>query len=262
MIEARNLNKSFTSGSGNKAKRVTAVQDVSLVARDGAITGLLGPNGAGKTTSLRIIATLVKPDSGQALVDGHDTVSDAMAARRALGVLSEARGLYNRLTARENIRYFGRLRGMSDAAIEAGIVRLAELIDMTELLNRRTEGFSQGERMKVAIARALIHDPQNLVLDEPTNGLDIMSTRALRELIRRLRDAGKCILMSSHIMQEVSSLSDHIVVVTRGLAVNQGTPAELIERSGAANLEDAFVLLTAEDHASSAPRHPASAGLP
>ena len=253
MIEARNLNKSFTSGSGSKAKRVTAVHDVSLVAQDGAITGLLGPNGAGKTTSLRIIATLVKPDGGQALVDGHDSVNDAMAARRSLGVLSEARGLYNRLTARENIRYFGRLRGMSDAAIETSICRLAELIDMTELLNRRTEGFSQGERMKVAIARALIHDPQNLVLDEPTNGLDIMSTRALRELIRRLRDTGKCILMSSHIMQEVSALSDHIVVVSHGRAVNQGTPAELIERTGAANLEDAFVLLTAPDQAAPAP---------
>ena len=252
MIEARNLNKSFTSGSGKTAKRITAVHDVSLLARDGAITGLLGPNGAGKTTSLRIIATLVAPDSGQALVDGHDSVLEAMAARSALGVLSEARGLYNRLTARENIRYFGRLRGMSDAAIELGISRLSELIDMNELLNRRTEGFSQGERMKVAIARALIHDPQNLVLDEPTNGLDIMSTRALRELIRRLRDAGKCILMSSHIMQEVSALSDHIVVVSKGRAVNQGTAAELIERTGAANLEDAFVQLTTEHDAAPA----------
>jgi sodium transport system ATP-binding protein len=253
MIEARNLNKSFTSGKGKSAKRVTAVHDVSLIARDGAITGLLGPNGAGKTTSLRIIATLVTPDQGQALVDGHDTILDAMAARKVLGVLSEARGLYNRLTARENIRYFGRLRDMTDDAIDAGIGRLAELIDMNELLDRRTEGFSQGERMKVAIARALIHDPQNLVLDEPTNGLDIMATRALRELIRRLRDAGKCILMSSHIMQEVSALCDHIVVVSHGRAVNQGTPSELIERTGAANLEDAFVLLTSGEHLAPTP---------
>ncbi len=249
MIEARNLNKSFISGKGKTAKRITAVHDVSLIAQDGAITGLLGPNGAGKTTSLRIIATLVAPDQGQALVDGHDSVTDAMAARKVLGVLSEARGLYNRLTARENIRYFGRLRGMGDEAIDAGIGRLAGMIEMSELLERRCEGFSQGERMKVAIARALIHDPQNLLLDEPTNGLDIMSTRALRELIRRLRDAGKCILMSSHIMQEVSALSDHIVVVSKGRAVNQGTPAQLIEQTGAANLEDAFVQLTAEDHA-------------
>jgi sodium transport system ATP-binding protein len=176
-----------------------------------------------------------------------------MAARKVLGVLSEARGLYNRLTARENIRYFGRLRGMGDEAIDSAIGRLAEMIEMSELLERRCEGFSQGERMKVAIARALIHDPQNLVLDEPTNGLDIMSTRALRELIRRLRDAGKCILMSSHIMQEVSALSDHIVVVSKGRAVNQGTPAQLIEQTGAANLEDAFVQLTAEDHAAPPP---------
>ncbi len=246
MIECRNLHKVFVTGSGKKRRQVTAVENVSLIAHDGQVTGLLGPNGAGKTTTLRMIATLVKADQGAALIDGFDCNAEAASARSVLGVLSEARGLYQRLTARENIRYYGRLRGMRDAVIDEAIDRLAELIDMQLLLERRCEGFSQGERMKVAIARALIHDPQNLLLDEPTNGLDIMSTRALRDLIRRLRDAGKCVLMSSHIMQEVTALSDRIVVIAHGHAIEQGTPSELIERAGAANLEDAFVILTGE----------------
>jgi sodium transport system ATP-binding protein len=249
VISVRELRKSFVSGRGKSERRIDAVAGVSLDAPDGQITGLLGPNGAGKTTTLRMISTLVHPDSGAALVDGFDTVSASMEVRRRLGMLSDARGLYLRLTARENIRYYGRLRGMSDESIESAIDRLAPLIDMTDLLERRTDGFSQGERMKVAIARALIHDPQNVVLDEPSNGLDIMSTRALRELLRGLRDAGKCILMSSHIMQEVAALSERIVIIAHGRAIAAGTAEELMAQAKANSLEVAFVALAGHEAA-------------
>jgi len=238
MIEAAGLGKQFDA--------VTAVSDVSFTAPDGHITGLLGPNGAGKTTTLRMISTLVRPTRGIARVDGIDVTREPLAVRARLGVLSDARGLYVRLTARENIAYYGALRAMAPAAIEAGIARLAELLDMTALLDRRVDGFSQGERMKVAIARALVHDPPNVLLDEPTNGLDVMTTRSLREVIRRLREAGKCVLFSSHVMQEVSHLCDEIVIVAHGRVVARGTPAQLLEQSGRADLEDAFVHLAGE----------------
>jgi sodium transport system ATP-binding protein len=238
LIEVADLAKHFGA--------VQAVRHVTFRAPDGAITGLLGPNGAGKTTTLRMIATLVAPTHGTARVDGIDCVVDPLAVRSRIGVLSDARGLYVRLTARENIRYYGELRGMGGAAIEAAIERLAELLDMRELLDRRTDGFSQGERMKVAIARTLIHDPPNVMLDEPTNGLDVMTTRKLRDVIRRLRDAGKCVLFSSHVMQEVSALCDEIVIVAKGSVVAQGTAAQLLARSGRGNLEDAFVHLSGE----------------
>ena len=224
--------------------RVEAVRGVSFSAADGETTGLLGPNGAGKTTTLRMIGTLVVPDGGHALVDGHDSVRDANIVRERLGVLSDARGLYVRLTARENIRYYGRLRALSEERIERSIERLAELLEMKPLLDRRTDGFSQGERMKVAIARALVHDPQNLVLDEPSNGLDVNATRALRALIRQLREAGKCIVMSSHIMQEVLALADRIVIVAEGRTVASGTTEAVIAEAGATDLEDAFFKLT------------------
>jgi sodium transport system ATP-binding protein len=249
MIEAEELAKSFVTKTDGKsrsrvARRVDAVRGVSFVADDGAITGLLGPNGAGKTTTLRMIATLVLPDAGRARVDGHDSAVDPVAVRERLGVLSDARGLYVRLTARENIRYYGRLRGMSDDAIDVAIDRLADLLEMRAIVDRRTDGFSQGERMKVAIARALVHDPQNLMLDEPSNGLDVTATRALRALLRRLRDAGKCIVMSSHIMQEVTALADRIVIVAEGRAVANGTTDSVIAEAGAVDLEDAFFKLT------------------
>ena len=240
MIEAAGLGKQFDA--------VTAVSDVSFTAPDGHITGLLGPNGAGKTTTLRMISTLVRPTRGIARVDGIDVTREPLAVRARLGVLSDARGLYVRLTARENIAYYGALRAMAPAAIDAGIARLAELLDMTALLDRRVDGFSQGERMKVAIARALVHDPPNVLLDEPTNGLDVMTTRSLREVIRRLREAGKCVLFSSHVMQEVSHLCDEIVIVAHGRVVARGTPAQLLEQSGRADLEDAFVRLAGEAH--------------
>jgi sodium transport system ATP-binding protein len=236
VIEARALAKQFGA--------VAAVRDVSFVAPDGAITALLGPNGAGKTTTLRMISALVKPSQGKAFVDGVDVAANPLGARARTGVLSDARGLYGRLTARENIVYYGALRGLAPAAIDAAVARLAEWLDLAAILDRRTDGFSQGERMKVAIARALVHDPSNVMLDEPTNGLDVMTTRSLRDVIRRLREAGKCVLFSSHVMQEVSALCDTIVIVARGAVVASGSNAELLAASGRDNLEDAFVQLT------------------
>jgi len=238
LIEVTDLAKRFGE--------VHAVRHVTFRAPDGAITALLGPNGAGKTTTLRMIATLVAPTHGTARVDGIDCGAEPLAVRARLGVLSDARGLYARLTARENIRYYGELRGMDRAAIAAAIERLAELLDLTAILDRRTDGFSQGERMKVAIARTLVHDPPNVMLDEPSNGLDVMTTRKLREVIRALRDAGKCVLFSSHVMQEVSALCDEIVIVARGSVVARGTAEQLLAASGRANLEDAFVHLSGE----------------
>jgi sodium transport system ATP-binding protein len=233
-------------GLAKRFGAVEAVRDVSFEAPDGRITALLGPNGAGKTTTLRMIATLVAPTQGHARVDGHDVAREPLAVRAAIGMLSDARGLYGRLTARENIAYYGELRAMRPAAIEAAIERLAELLDMKALLDRRTDGFSQGERMKVAIARALVHDPPNVILDEPSNGLDVMTTRNLRDVIRNLRAAGKCVLYSSHVMQEVSALCDEIVIVAHGAVAAHGTADELLAQSGRANLEDAFVALAGE----------------
>lgn len=220
-----------------------AVRDVSFEAKDCEITGFLGPNGAGKTTTLRVLSTLIRPDGGQAFVDGVDVVARPSDARRRIGVLPDARGLYPRLTAREHIRYFGRLHGLAGQTLENRIDALSDLLDIRDLLDRRTEGFSQGERMKVSIARSLVHDPRNVLLDEPTNGLDVMSIRALRVLIRRLRDAGHCVVFSSHVMQEVTALCDRLVVIAHGRVVAQGTPAELLRETGHASLEEAFVHL-------------------
>ena len=228
------------------SKRFGAVQALAAVtfdAPDGAITGILGPNGAGKTTLMRILATLLRPDAGTALVDGHDGTRDPIAVRRRFGILSDAKGLYPRLTARENVDYFGALYGLPRARIDARREALFAQLDMGALAGRRTDGFSQGEKMKTAIARALIHDPQNVLLDEPTNGLDVIATRAMRELIRALRDAGKCVLFSSHIMQEVSAVCDRIIVLNRGRVVAAGAPQDLLRASGSATLEDAFVSL-------------------
>jgi sodium transport system ATP-binding protein len=242
MITAEHLRKTFP-GKGKDKTRVVAVDDVGFSARDGEITGLLGPNGAGKTTSLRMLYTLMRPESGRVLVDGVDVASDAEAARRALGVLPDARGVYKRLTARENIRYFGELHGMTRAQIDARIAILAEALQMQDFLDRQTEGFSQGQRTKTAIARALVHDPRNVILDEPTNGLDVMTTRGLREFLRRLRGEGRCVIFSSHIMQEVAALCDRIVVIAHGKVVAQGSADELRAQTGEENLEDAFVRL-------------------
>ena len=233
MIEVRDLHKAFGA--------VKAVDGVTFSAADGQITGLLGPNGAGKTTSLRMLYTLMKPDAGQVLVDGIDAAVDPTGVRRRLGVLPDSRGLYKRLTSRENIRYFGRLHGLDDALIAQRTQALSDALEMGDIIERRTEGFSQGQRVKTAIARALVHDPRNVILDEPTNGLDVMATRAMRRFLLQLKAEGRCVLFSSHIMQEVAALCDRIVIVARGRVVAEGTPDELRAQTGEANLEDAFV---------------------
>ena len=244
MIAMDDLRKQFTTGRGRHARTVVAVDGMTLHAQDGAITGLLGPNGAGKTTSLRMLVGLVTPDSGTVRVDGVDLHDDPQGVRARLGVLSDARGLYPRLTARENIVYHGRLHGIADDVAQARCEHLGRLLEMQALLDRRTDGFSQGERMKTALARALVHDPDNIVLDEPTNGLDVVATRALREALRVLRDeTGKCIVFSTHIMQEVGRLCDRVVVVARGRHVADGTVASLCEQAGCDDFEDAFVRL-------------------
>ena len=237
MIEVDALRKSFVTRGGS----IRAVDGVSFRARDGEITGLLGPNGAGKTTALRMLYTLMRPDEGRVLVDGLDPGVQPSDVRRRLGVLPDARGVYKRLTARENIAYFGRLHGMDDAAITARVERLVAALGMQDFIDRRAEGFSQGQRTKTAIARALVHDPRNVVLDEPTNGLDVMTTRSLRHFLQELKAEGRCVLFSSHIMQEVAALCDRIVVIARGRVVAQGTPDQLRAQTGQQNLEDAFV---------------------
>lgn len=233
MIEVRDLHKRFGP--------VEALKGVSFTAPDGRITGLLGPNGAGKTTTLRILYTVLRPDRGTARIDGHDTVNEPRLAQGCIGALPDSHGLYPRLTARENIRYYGRLHGIKRAELEDEIEHLLTLLEMQAIADRRTEGFSNGERLKVAIGRALVHRPHNVLLDEPTNGLDVMSTRAMRAIIRRLRDEGKTVLFSSHIMQEVSALCDHIVVIAQGEVAGSGTPDELQRETNQRTLEDAFV---------------------
>ena len=237
MIEVHDLHKSFATKTGP----VRAVQGVSFSARDGEITGLLGPNGAGKTTTLRMLYTLMTPDAGTVKVDGVDAAQDAEGVRRRLGVLPDARGVYKRLSARENIAYFGRLHGMSDADIARRTAELSAALGMEDVLDRQAEGFSQGQRTKTAIARALVHDPRNVILDEPTNGLDVMTTRGLRDFLRQLRGEGRCVIFSSHIMQEVAALCDRIVVIAKGTVMAAGTPDELRAQTGEDNLEDAFV---------------------
>lgn len=233
MIQVQGLSKSFG--------KVKAVQNVSFFASDGQITGLLGPNGAGKSTTLRMLYTLLRPESGTAQVDGFDVRQSPLEVQSRIGVLADARGLYPRLTSRENIRYYGRLHGLRGEALEEQINSLMLLLDMQSIADRKTEGFSTGEKLKVAIARTLVHNPKNVLLDEPTNGLDVMSTRAMRQFILRLRDEGKCVLFTSHIMQEVAALCDQIVIISRGEVSANGTPDDLRKQTGHENLEDAFV---------------------
>jgi len=267
VIEVRSLAKSFAvparssgsaglrslwsragaSAAASKApRRIHAVVDVNFDAPDGCITGLLGPNGAGKTTTLRMLAALIAPDAGTMRVDGIDVVARPGDVLARMGVLSDARGLYPRLTARENIVYYGALHGMARDAAEARAEELARMFEMMPLLDRRAAGFSQGERMKTALCRALVHDPANIVLDEPTNGLDVLATRALRESLRWLRTpagGSKCIVFSTHIMQEVERLCDGVVVVAHGRTVATGTVDELLAKTDERDFEEAFVKL-------------------
>jgi sodium transport system ATP-binding protein len=235
VIEARDLYKAFG------ARR--AVDGVSFVARDGQITGLLGANGAGKTTTLRMLYTLIPPDSGSIMVDGLDACAQPVAVRQRLGVLPDARGLYRRLTARENITYYAALQGLDPPTAGPRIERLLQALSMQDIADRRTEGFSSGERLKTALARALVHDPGNVLLDEPTNGLDVMATRSLRELLRGLKAEGRCVLLSTHVMQEAAALCDRIVIIAHGRVVADGTPDVLREQAHERSLEEAFVKL-------------------
>jgi sodium transport system ATP-binding protein len=235
MIEIAGLRKRFG--------HVEAVRDVTFEAADGSVTGLLGPNGAGKTTTLRMLSGLMAPDAGHIQVDGIDAIADPQRARQVMGLLPDSRGLYPRLTPREHIRYFGELHGLTGPEIAERSANLLKRLGLESIADRRVAGFSQGERTKVALARALVHGPRNVILDEPTNGLDVMSTRAMRALIRALRQDGCCVVFSSHIMQEVSALCDRIVVIAQGIVVAQGAPDDLRRRTGEPDLEDAFVAL-------------------
>ena len=233
MIEVKAISKSFGD--------VQAVKEVTFTAPDGQVTALLGANGAGKTTSLRMIYSLITPQAGTISIDGIDPKKEPEKARKLLGILPDTRGLYQRLTARENIEYFGQLHGMSDTEIKSRTESLVEDLRMQDFIDRKTDGFSQGQRVKVAIARALVHDPQNIILDEPTNGLDVMSTRGVRRFLQKEKQRGKCILFSSHVMQEVAAVSDEILVINEGIVCASGSQSELEQQTGQNNLEDAFV---------------------
>jgi len=244
MIEVQGISKRFGT--------VHALEDVSFAAADGRITGLLGPNGAGKSTCLRILATVLEADSGNARVGGTDLTSEPLAARCKLGVLPHNSGLYPQLTARENIAYYGQLHGLPAEQLAARIDALVARLDLGAIANRKAKGFSQGERTKVALARALVHDPQHLLLDEPTSGLDVMATRHLRDWLRELKADGRCVLLSSHVMQEVEALVDDLVIIAGGRVVLMGTPAELAQRFPRQSLEEIFVTAVSGSSAASA----------
>lgn len=239
MIEINKVAKSFASKKGT----IEAVKSVSLMARDGQITGLLGPNGAGKTTTMRLLYGLLSPSRGSVRVDGIDIQEDKIGVRRRLGVLPDTRGLYPRLTARENVTYFAELNGLTPNDYEPELDRLIQNLEMSDFIDRRCEGFSQGQRTKTAIARSVIHRPQNIVLDEPTNGLDVMTTRGLRRFLLNCKAEGRCVVLSTHIMQEVAALCDHVVVIAKGEVMAQGSPESLKEQAQRDSLEDAFVHL-------------------
>jgi sodium transport system ATP-binding protein len=233
MIEARHLHKRFGA--------ITAVENVSLTAPDGRITGLLGPNGAGKSTTLRMLYTVLQPDGGDAFIEGISAAERSLEARRRMGVLPHGAGVYPHLTARENIEYFAELHGLSRQDCEQRAAQMIELLEMADFADRQAKGFSQGQRLKTALARALVHGPQNILLDEPTNGLDVMAVRTLRALLLKLKATGRCILFSSHVMQEVGAVCDEVVVIAAGKVVACGTPEQLRERAGTPDLEEAFV---------------------
>ncbi len=233
MIVVEDLHKSFGT--------IKAADGVSFRAEDGRITGLLGPNGAGKSTTLRILYTVLKPDAGRALIDSVDVVTDGLAARRRIGTLPHGSGLYPHLTARENIVYYARLYGMDREVIDEHVQRIIEQLDIGDFADRRSKGFSQGQRTRVSLARALVHGPRNVILDEPSNGLDVMATRSLRELIRLLKSQGKCVLFSSHVMQEVAALCDQIVIIAAGRVALDNTPDGIRHATGCDDLEEAFV---------------------
>ncbi len=245
MIAANNLSKRFKRpGKSKSSDDIVAVDSVSFTAADNGITGLLGPNGAGKSTTLRMLATLVTPDSGSAIIDGLDVRDDVLAVRKQLGFMPHNAGIYPRLTARENILYYARLCGLSRTDANARVNQLVEQLDMGGFVERRAAGFSQGQKTKVALGRALVHRPQTIMLDEPTNGLDVMATRGLREIIRQLAGDGHCIVFSSHIMQEVAALCDHIAIISAGRIAMEDTLDGILARTGETDLENAFIAAT------------------
>mgnify|MGYP000185295549 FL=1 len=244
MIKVTNLHKSFL---GAKKQPVIALNGLSFTAKDGEITGILGPNGAGKTTCLRTLYGLLKADSGSAIIDGISVSASPIEARAKLGIFPDKFGLYERLTAYEQIDYFASIHGLTGQAKHTAIEAIIKDLDMEVLAYRKTQGFSQGQRMKVTLAQALVHQPQNFVLDEPTRGLDVMSTRVLRDHLARFKDKGHCILFSSHVMQEVAALCDRVIIVANGKLAAEGTPTELCELAGEKLLEDAFVKLIGSD---------------
>jgi len=233
MIVVDGLQKSFGE--------VKAVQGVSFTASDGKITGLLGPNGAGKSTTLRVLYTVLKPDAGSATIDGVNVVEDGLAARARIGTLPHGAGLYPHLTARENIAYYAKLYGMDPGIIDERVQRVIDQLDINDFSDRKTKGFSQGQTTKVSLARSLVHGPRNVILDEPSNGLDVMATRSLRALIRQLKDAGKCVLFSSHVMQEVAALCDEIIIIASGQVAIHDTTDGIRNATGCDDLEEAFV---------------------
>ncbi|WP_444943462.1 ATP-binding cassette domain-containing protein [Microbulbifer sp. ZKSA006] len=235
MITVESIHKQF---SGKEI-----LKDLSFSIPDGQITALLGANGAGKTTCLRIITGLIKADAGNVFVEGLDVGKKPLEIRRQLGVVGDREGLYERLTVAEYLSFFASAQGLSGAELQRALNAVREELELENLWQRRTKGFSQGERMKVSLARALVHRPKHLILDEPTRGLDVLAARLLRKTLIRLRSKGVAILFSSHIMAEVAELSDRVLVMAQGAVVDSGTPAELVERSGCKNLEDSFVAL-------------------
>jgi len=247
MIEVNNLHKTFAGDKRSKKNRVTALDGLSFSANNSEITGILGPNGAGKTTCLRTLYGLLKADSGYATIDGINVVENPLLARKKLGIFPDKFGLYERLTAYEQIDYFASLHGLHGEAKHQAIKTVIRDLEMTELAHRKTAGFSQGQRMKVTLAQALVHQPKNFVLDEPTRGLDVMSTRILRNYLVRFKEKGHCILFSSHVMQEVAALCDRVIIVANGKLAAQGTPTELCELAGESNLEEAFVKIIGSD---------------
>mgnify|MGYP000134408160 CR=1 FL=1 len=233
MIRVDGIHKSFG--------KIHAVRGVSFEAPDGKITGLLGPNGAGKSTTMRVLYTVLKPDEGRATIDGVDVATDSLGARRRIGALPHSAGLYPQLTARENVAYFAKLCGMEKAEIDDRVNEIIQLLEIEGFADRRTKGFSHGQRTKVALARALVHDPRNVILDEPTSGLDVMATRSLRDLILKLKDEGRCVLFSSHIMQEVAALCDDICIIAHGKVAIDDSIDGIRRRTGCEDIEDAFV---------------------
>ena len=242
MITAERLGKSFKARQS--AQSVKAIDAVTFHAADGQVTGLLGPNGAGKSSTLRILATLMKPDTGRAVIDGFDAMADPLAVRRSIGFMPHEAGIYPRLTARENIQYYANLCAVPKATAKLRITELIDMLDMGAFIDRQATGFSQGQKTKVALARALVHQPQTLMLDEPTNGLDVIATRGLRDIIRKLAAQGHCVLFSSHIMQEVAALCDHIAIIAHGTIVMADTVDGIRQQTGSQDLEDAFVVAT------------------